>query len=227
MQIRSLFVFSCLLLSVKSFTQTTVLLRELKEDWNFRQIEEENFFPAIVPGNIHTDLMSNGIIQDPFYRLNESKVQWVDKKDWEYLNNFELSAKEYAKEHHELRFEGLDTYASVYLNDSLVLLSNNMHRTYTVSANSYLKLGNNSLRIIFESPIRKGLELYDSLDYVIPVSANDQAEKGEVPGEKRVSVFSRKSGYHYGWDWGPRLVTSGIWRPITLVSWNSFRKFGL
>ena len=96
-------------------------MRELNEDWNFRQIEEENFFPAIVPGNIHTDLMSNGIIQDPFYRLNESKVQWVDKKDWEYLNNFELSAKEYAKEHHELRFEGLDTYASRQNNKIAIL----------------------------------------------------------------------------------------------------------
>ena len=185
--------------------------------------KEKAVFPAKVPGTIHTDLMYNGIIEDPFYRLNESKVQWVDKKDWEYLNNFELSAKEYAKEHHELRFEGLDTYASVYLNDSLILQSSNMHRTYIVSVNSYLKLGANSLRIVFASPIRTGLEMYDSLDYLVPVSANDQAEKGSSWG-KRVSVFSRKAGYHYGWDWGTtRLVTSGIWRPVTLVSWNDFR----
>ena len=117
----------------------------------------------------------------------------------------------------KLNFEGLDTYASVYLNDSLILQSNNMHRTYIVNVKSQIKQGENSLKIILESPIRKGLELYNSLNYKILVSANDQAELGQVEGGKRISVFTRKAGYHYGWDWGPRLVTSGIWRPVTFT----------
>jgi len=167
--------------------------------------------------------MANGIIEDPYYRLNERKVQWVDKKDWVYQCSFELSPDEFERQHHELRFEGLDTYASVYINDRLVLQSSNMHRCYTVDAKEYLIEGSNTLQILLESPIKKGLELYDALDYTIPVSANDQAETGEVPGGKRVNVFTRKAAYHYGWDWGPRLVTSGIWRPITLLSWDDFR----
>ena len=82
--------------------------------------EEKNsnkWFPATVPGCVHTDLMTNGIIEDPYYRLNESKVQWVDKKDWIYQNIFETSEDEIELQNHELIFEGLDTYASVYLND--------------------------------------------------------------------------------------------------------------
>ena len=167
--------------------------------------------------------MANGLIEDPFYRLNERKVQWVDKKDWVYQCSFEISPKEFERQHHELRFEGLDTYASVYVNNIRVLQSNNMHRTYTVDVKEYLLEGTNTLCILLESPIKKGVALYDALGYKIPVSANDQAETGEVPGGKRVNVFTRKAAYHYGWDWGPRLVTSGIWRPVTLISWDDFR----
>ncbi len=212
-----------LYLAHMSLGQHSVYKRPLTENWQFREKGSSDWLDAKVPGCVHTDLIENGIIEDPFYRLNESKVQWVDKKDWVYLNQFQISKKEFEKTNHELQFEGLDTYAKVYLNDSLILQSNNMHRSYTVDVRKSLRKGTNYLKVILESPIRKGIELYDALDYKIPVSANDQAETGNVPEGKRVSVFTRKAGYHYGWDWGPRLVTSGIWRPITLVSWNKFR----
>ena len=188
-----------------------------------KEVDTREWLPASVPGTVHTDLMANGLIEDPFYRLNERKVQWVDKKDWVYQCSFEISPEEFERQHHELRFEGLDTYASVYINDIRVLQTNNMHRTYTVDVKEHIVEGTNTLRILLESPIKKGIELYDALDYKIPVSANDQAETGEVPGGKRVNVFTRKAAYHYGWDWGPRLVTSGIWRPVTLISWDDFR----
>ena len=216
------FLFA-LSISGLAFNQSAPTERTLHDSWTFKQADDSTWLPATVPGCVHTDLMDNGLIEDPYYRLNERKVQWVDKKDWVYQSNFEISTEEFHRQHHELRFEGLDTYASVYVNDSLVLQSNNMHRTYTVDVKKHLIEGSNTLRILLESPIRKGLELYDALDYTIPVSANDQAEIGEVPGGKRVNVFTRKAAYHYGWDWGPRLVTSGIWRPITLVSWDDFR----
>ena len=205
------------------FSQSSVLERKLHTNWTFQEKNSNKWFPATVPGCVHTDLMTNGIMEDPYYRLNESKVQWVDKKDWIYQNIFETSKDEIELQNHELIFEGLDTYASVYLNDSIILESNNMHRTYNIDVKPFLKKGKNTLRIVLESPIKKGLELYNSLDYTIPVSANDQAERGEVEGGKRVNVFTRKAAYHYGWDWGPRLVTSGIWRPVTLISWNDFR----
>ena len=215
-----LFAFS---ISILCYGQNTLTSRVLDQNWSFKALEDSSWLRASVPGTIHTDLMANGIIEDPYYRLNERKVQWVDKKDWVYQCSFELSPDEFERQHHELRFEGLDTYASVYINDRLVLQSSNMHRSYSVDVKEYLIEGSNTLRILLESPIKRGLELYDALDYTIPVSANDQAETGEVPGGKRVNVFTRKAAYHYGWDWGPRLVTSGIWRPITLLSWDDFR----
>ena len=195
----------------------------LNEHWTFKSLKDSIWLPATVPGTVHTDLIENGIIEDPYYRLNEQKVQWVDKKDWIYQKSFYLDRQTFVRQNHELTFEGLDTYAVVSLNDSIILKSNNMHRTYTVNVKPYMLEGENILKVLLESPIRKGLALYDALDYTLPVSANDQAETGQVPGGKRINVHTRKAAYHYGWDWGPRLVTSGIWRPIKLMSWDDFR----
>ena len=122
-----------------------------------------------------------------------------------------------------LDFKGLDTYANVFLNDSCILRSDNMFRSYVIDVKNYIKLGENKLEIIFDSPIKRGLERREKIGYEIPISGNDLAEIGQVPGNKRVSVFNRKAGYHFGWDWGPRLVTSGIWKPIILKSWNDFK----
>ncbi len=136
------------------------LEKKLHNNWEFQKKGDKKWYKATVPGCVHTDLMDNGIIKDPYYRLNESKVQWVDKEDWVYKSTFNLKENEYKKQHHEIKFEGLDTYASVYLNDSLILQSNNMHRTYIVDVKPYLNKGENSLKIILESPITIGLELY-------------------------------------------------------------------
>ena len=211
-------IFSCAKSPSKSINEIL-----LNSNWSFKEVNSKKWLPATVPGCVHTDLINNEIIKDPFYRLNEGKVQWVDKKDWIYRTNFFLNEEQSNKKNHEICFEGLDTYCQVFLNDTLILKSNNMHRTYFVDISKQLKKGQNELTVLLESPIKKGLELYNALDYIIPVSANDQAETGEVPDGKRVSAHTRKAGYHYGWDWGPRLVTSGIWRPITISSWDTFR----
>jgi beta-mannosidase len=220
---RLFFIFHFIVFANPLLTQETQTIQQLNKDWEFKESNKESWLPASVPGTVHTDLMNNGIIEDPYYRLNERNVQWVDKKDWIYQTTFNINGQEFNRQNHELNFEGLDTYAKVYLNDSIILESNNMHRTFIVNIKSFLLEGQNVLRVLLESPIRKGLELYDALGYTLPVSANDQAETGEVPGDKRINIHTRKAAYHYGWDWGPRLVTSGIWRPITLRSWDNFR----
>lgn len=211
------------LLTGALLSQLPQTIKQINTGWKFKAFDDTSWLAATVPGTVHTDLMDNGIIEDPYYRLNERKVQWIDKKDWIYQTTFNLDSLSFNRQNHELNFEGLDTYATVYLNDNIILNSNNMHRTYTVNVKPYVIEGDNILRILLESPIRKGFTLYDSLGYILPVSANDQAETGEVPGGKRINVHTRKAAYHYGWDWGPRLVTSGIWRPITLRSWDDFR----
>ncbi|OYX28279.1 MAG: beta-mannosidase [Flavobacteriales bacterium 32-35-8] len=196
---------------------------KLHDHWSFKNSQDTLWNQASVPGTVHTDLLSLEKIEDPYYRLNEHGLQWIDKTDWHYQTTFHLTKKEISKEHIELDFSGLDTYSKVYLNDSLVLETDNMFRNYIVDIKHVLKTGDNILQIHFESPINKGVEKHDALGYNLPLSDNDLAKIGQVQGNKHVSPFTRKAGYHFGWDWGPRLVTSGIWKPITLRSWNHLK----
>ena len=195
--------------------------RLLSEGWSFREAGTGDWLPATVPGTVHTDLLANKKIDDPFWRTNERDQQWIDKKDWEYATRFDLDAATLAHTHVELVFAGLDTYADVYVNDVRVLQADNMHRAWTVDIKPQAKAGANSLRIVFSSPIRIGLQKLAALGYN-PPATNDQSENGGL-GDKKVSVFTRKAGYHYGWDWGPRFVTSGVWRLIALRAWSGAR----
>lgn len=201
----------------KQETQNNIMI-ELNKNWKLIQETTGNEYDAVVPGCVHTDLLNNNVIEDPFFRTNEKKQQWIDKEDWSYLSEFEVDEKLLTNESVELDFKGLDTYADVYLNDSLILKADNMFREWLVECKNLLKPGKNKLRIYFHSPINIGLEKLQEHGYALPAS-NDQSENGEL-GDKKVSIFTRKAPYHYGWDWGPRFVTSGIWRPVYLKVWN-------
>ena len=213
-----LFVF--LLYNCSNQNNETV---EISENWTFKNNVDSLWLEASVPGDVHMDLLKNGLIEDPFYRLNEHDLQWIDKTDWEYKTEFDLSKKDINSHSLSLDFHGIDTYSSIYLNDSLIATTDNMFIGKTVDIKNFAKLGKNKLYVKLYSPINKGVQLHDSLGYDISsFNANDLAEIGKVEGNKRVSVFTRKAPYHYGWDWGPRLVTSGIWQPINIKKWNYF-----
>lgn len=196
----------------------TVNRRDINEGWRFRQGRSEIWYPATVPGTVHTDLMDNEIIEDPFYRLNERAVQWVDKEDWMYETYLTPTSDELAASNQDLVFYGLDTYADVYLNGKPLLNADNMHRTWRVDVKDKLEAGPNKLEVYFHSPIKIDLPKCDLYDYGFNTGP-DQSQNGGI-FDKLVSIFARKAGYHYGWDWGPRLVTSGIWRPIVLETWS-------
>ncbi len=218
MKKRSLFCFAlALFLSLAAITQNTIK-QDLNESWKFKQARLNNWYAAQVPGTVHTDLMNNKIIEDPYFRLNERGVQWVDKEDWIYETIFTVNNDLLSKKNISLVFKGLDTYADVFLNDEKILSANNMFREWTAGVKDHLKAGENTLRIYFHSPIKTDIPKFDSLPYFYHAS-NDQSQNGGV-FNKKVSVFARKAGYHYGWDWGPRIVTSGIWRPVLLEAWN-------
>jgi beta-mannosidase len=176
---------------------------------------------ATVPGVVHTDLLENKLIEDPFFRLNERGMQWIDKEDWLYETTFDIEQFILDKDNIELCFEGLDTYADVTLNGEKILTADNMFRRWTVNIKELLKPVGNKLEVYLHSPIKKGMPLWDALPFPYRAS-NDQSANGGV-FDKRMSVVTRKAGYHYGWDWGPRLVTSGIWRPVYLQAWNDAR----
>lgn len=198
-----------------------VAKRNLHDNWQFRQKNSETWHPATVPGTVHTDLMANDLIEDPFFRLNERSVQWVDKEDWWYETTFTATKDEVEAANQMLVFYGLDTYARIYLNHQEIDYVNNMHRTWRYDVRGILREGENLLEVQFDSPIRVDLPKWDKYDYTFNTGP-DQSWVGGV-FHKTLSIFARKAGYHYGWDWGPRLVTSGIWRPVELQTWTGER----
>lgn len=191
------------------------------QNWTFKACEDQEWMPAQVPGCVHTDLLKLGKIPDPFFGTNEKEVQWIDKIDWEYQTEFDVAEGLFSQENLELVFDGLDTYADVYVNNVHVLSADNMFRVWKADVKSVLKGNGNILRIRFRSPIQEDLPKLEKLGYALPAS-NDQSDVGGL-GDKRVSIFARKAPYHYGWDWGPRFVTSGIWREARLEGWTQVR----
>ena len=214
-------IFAALSLCMGLSAAAAPVRQMLHDGWQFRQARLNNWYPATVPGTVHTDLMANRIIEDPYFRLNERGVQWVDKEDWIYETHFAAGDSLLSRERIELVFEGLDTYADVYLNDEKILAADNMFRRWRVDVKRLLRPGENILKIWFHSPVKVDLPKYDSLPYRYE-AINDQSANGGLL-DKRISIFARKAGYHYGWDWGPRLVTSGIWRPVYLEAWSGAR----
>jgi len=205
--------------------------RELNEQWRFRllagdahthaQAQSAHWHSAKVPGAVHTDLLAHGLIPDPYIGAPEAGLQWIGVSDWEYETRFTIDAEFLNQRHAQLVFEGLDTFAEVSLNGQEILRADNYFRTWQVAVKEQLQLGENTLRIIFRSPIRTMLPRVQAMEHQI--AGNYISLYGEEPADALTANFVRKPGYHYGWDWGPRYVSMGIWRPVRLESWDSVR----
>jgi beta-mannosidase len=183
----------------------------LHNNWTFQQSGSNKTFPAEVPGVVHLDLLRHDQIPDPFYGTHEEQVQWIENENWEYQLQFDLEDLD-ASKNYELVFEGLDTYAEVRLNGQNILSANNMFRKWQVDVGAVLKKAGNQLHILFKSPIRVNQEKLSGPPY--------HKTAGNDAGQDKVSVYTRKAPYHFGWDWGPRMVSCGIWRPVYLLEWN-------
>lgn len=188
---------------------------ELNNGWEFSQVGEGTWLSATVPGTVHQDLLNHNKLPNPFYGMNEAKVQWVENKDWQYRTTFTLTEEQLQREAATLTFEGLDTYADIYLNGSLLKRTDNMFVGYSLPVKEVLRKGENRLQIYFHSPIKQTLPQWETDGFDYPAD-NDHSKT-------RVSIYSRKAPYSYGWDWGIRLATSGIWRPVTLTLYDVAR----
>jgi beta-mannosidase len=166
--------------------------------------------PASVPGCVHTDLLAAGLIPDPYLDDNEERLHWVGHTDWLYACEFEVGDTAGA-DRVDLVCAGLDTVATLVLNGVELGTTVNMHRSYRFAVTSLLRPGRNHLSVRFASVHR--------------YAAAVRAEVGERPqaGNDGPFPYVRKMACNFGWDWGPNLVTAGIWQPIGLESWSVAR----
>ncbi|WP_263368964.1 beta-mannosidase [Edaphobacter bradus] len=212
----SLWILFCLiLLAPMTPAQTAPASRQilpLNTGWQFRQMDTPNaeWRPATVPGDVHLDLLANKVVPDPFYRDNEAKLQWISQAGWEYQTTITATRTILARKHIDLVFDGLDTYAQVYLDGHLLLTADNMFRQWHVDLKPYLKQGANTLHIVFPPPDKVAHER----------ASQDRWSKIIQAADK---TYIRRAAYEYGWDWGPTFVTSGIWRPASLSLWDGAR----
>jgi beta-mannosidase len=183
-----------------------IVTKTITTNWQFKQIGKSKWHKAAVPGTVHTDLLTNKLISDPFFGTNESQLQWISKADWEYKTTFEVDEKSINKKLKALIFEGLDTYADVYLNGQKILSADNMFRTWKVDVTNIIQSNQNELRIFFKSADR----MADSLAALSNI---------KYPCENNRN-YIRKAQYHFGWDFAPKLTTCGIWRTIKLAAWD-------
>jgi len=183
--------------------------------------EATSWRAASVPGTVHTDLLAHGLIPDPYVGAPEAGLQWIGLADWEYRTSFDAPPDVLRRARAELVFEGLDTFAEVWLNGVRLLDADNAFRTWRVPVQGKLREHDNILRVVLRSPIGKVLPQVAAMPHKI--AGNYPSPYGDEPKDVLSANFVRKPGYHYGWDWGPRYVTAGIAKPVVLRSWDSVR----
>jgi len=162
---------------------------------------------AQVPGNVYQDLLHEGLIHDPYVAMNERDVQWVAQRNWVYRLDFDLQDLP-AQGELDLVCEGLDTFAQVWVNGHCLLRSDNMFVPYRLPVRPWLREGANRLVLVFDSPLLRGREV-EARHEKLPLWNGDSSR-----------LYVRKAQYHYGWDWGPVLLTSGPWKPVKLQAYS-------
>lgn len=181
------------------------------DGWRLR-LPDGGSVPATVPGCVHTDLLAAGLVPDPFLDRNETDVAWVGRADWTYETA--LTADPGGHERTDLVFDGLDTVAEVRLGDAVLGTTRNMHRSHRFDVTGRLGEGEAPLTVAFTSA-------YTEAEAV-------RAALGPRPNAYPEPFnFVRKMACSFGWDWGPTLVTAGVWRAARLEHWSTARLAGV
>ena len=184
----------------------------LHKDWELINPLTKERIPAKVPGSVHTDLLAAGKIDDPFYRDNENTLMHIGEQHWLYETRFNAAPDILKSRVLFLRMYGLDTLAEIRLNDQLLGKTRNMYCTVEYDVHTILVAGENRLSVLFQS--------------TFPRIKKRQAERRFANGGGPLVIKGasqiRKSPCNYGWDWGPRCVTCGIWQPVSLIYGEEF-----
>ena len=178
------------------------------------------WLPASVPGSLHTDLLAAGVIPHPYERMHERDVAWVDEASWVYEKTFQVNTPVSSETF--LKFDGLDTIASISLNGEVIGETDNMFIAHEFKVGDKLKCGPgvagfNTLTVTFSSALDVGRKRM----------AEYQAANPNTPAPDwfmfAPRAFVRKSQYMYGWDWGPELLSCGLWQSVSLVEVETAR----
>ncbi len=197
----------------------------LNGKWTVRQAGQTKLMPAVVPGDVYADLLRNGEIPDPFFRDNEKKLQWIGETDWIYSKEFSLDESFFKHERIILTCNGLDTLATVTLNDRKIAETDNMFRTYEWDIKPFLITEINRIEIYFKSTIPYALK--KQKDHYLPCWGIGKKEYDKnwvmnIPHKVNISHgWIRKEQCNFGWDWGLMAVTCGIWRDIKITAFNT------
>jgi beta-mannosidase len=198
----------------------------LNTAWQFRRQGTEEFYPAQVPGCVHTDLHSNGLIPDPFWGSNELELQWIEEADWEYTTTFHVPEDLLSHENVDLVAGGLDTLATIILNGQEVARTENMFVGYRFRVNELLRPGLNELTVQFSNPmeyIRARLPIHSFKEWNDPVGGSSNIRRNSalsvgtgdraLPPVVSIRILNCKLGYqpHHA---RPRAATAQ-WRPGT------------
>jgi len=198
--------FFCFSIFLSSFLFAQNIEVNLNKNWQFKSTNTEIWHSAIVPGSVHTNLIKTKQIENPFYANNEQKLQWIDTLNWEYNCQFNIDKTLFNKKKIDLVFDGLDTYAFVYVNDELLMTTNNMFVEWVCNIKPVAKLGTNNFRIVFNSAKK----------------ITDNIAKANLPNvyPDNNRVYARKAQYQFGWDWGPVFIGAGIWKKVWIDGYD-------
>ncbi|OGV34963.1 MAG: hypothetical protein A2020_13370 [Lentisphaerae bacterium GWF2_45_14] len=191
----------------------------LNGKWDlFDATEPKKVHSANVPGNVHTDLLKNRVIEDPFFRDNELKVLWIEDKEWVYSRAFNVDKSILAEKRVMLRAKGLDTLAEIYINGKSIGDTDNMFRCWEFDVKKILRPDKNSIEIRFKPVFPYLEEKKKAMKWEF---SNHQSRVGYNTRDN--GNWLRKEPCNFGWDWGPRLVTCGIWKDIEIISFSDAR----
>lgn len=196
---------SFLMMSCVKFSNTAT--QSLNEGWNLKTDTLNIDLQVDVPSVVQTNLCEAGLIPHPYLGKVEQDLQWIPQRNWDYSLNFNVDEKVFGKDNIDLVFNGLDTYADVWLNGEKILHSDNMFKQYSKDVKNLLKKKDNELKVRFY-PFDKER---DSLIATYPLRFPEKY------------AVMRKCGYQNGWDWAPRYLNIGIWKDVSLQAWSNMK----
>lgn len=157
---------------------------------------------AQVPGNFELDMQRAGLLPDLFMGTNTLLCQKYENQHLWYIKEFTLDTIPEGDVF--LRFEGIDTFADIYLNDEFLDCCDNMLIEHEYLVNDFVKTGTNKI-VVHIHPTTIEAREYDENALAVGLPYNED------------SLHVRKAPYMFGWDIMPRTVSGGLWRGVSLI----------